>query len=147
MISTKEYKGYKGSYDWSVWYEEYYGELMLGSDKIFFVSTDEDGIQEAFESAIDDYIALCERVESEDSIDNEKHIQQEQYFTNEFSLTEQEARKAAMFFLEHRIPVKNINTETEEVIIKFNICSVFVSKTLCVNGNELRLNEDDIEFI
>lgn len=61
-MTTKAYRGYVGEYRYSWGDKVYHGRLVVANDLISFESDTEEGVQEAFEEAVDDYLEICETV-------------------------------------------------------------------------------------
>jgi hypothetical protein len=64
MYCTQPYKEYVGSYDWSEDEEDecVHGKILYITDLISYESDGYDGIQAAFESAVDHYLETCDAI-------------------------------------------------------------------------------------
>jgi predicted HicB family RNase H-like nuclease len=61
MSSMLEYKGYIGSIEYSEEDEVLHGRLEFIRDLVTYEATDAKGLKQAFQEAVDDYLALCEQ--------------------------------------------------------------------------------------
>jgi len=60
MSTMLEYKGYLGSVEYSDEDEVFHGRLEFIRDLVTYEGTDAKGLKQAFQDAVDDYLALCE---------------------------------------------------------------------------------------
>jgi predicted HicB family RNase H-like nuclease len=61
MTSLLEHKGYYGSIEYSEEDAIFHGKLQFIRDLVTYEGADAKGLRRAFEEAIEDYLALCER--------------------------------------------------------------------------------------
>ncbi len=61
LNSMLEYKGYLGSIEYSDEDGVFHGRLELIRDLVTYEATDAKGLKQAFQEAVDDYLALCEQ--------------------------------------------------------------------------------------
>ena len=59
MSSMLEYKGYLGSIEYSDEDEVLHGRLEFIRDLVTYEGTDAKGLKQAFQDAVDDYLAFC----------------------------------------------------------------------------------------
>jgi predicted HicB family RNase H-like nuclease len=60
MSSVLEYRGYLGSIEMSEEDEVLHGRLEFIRDLVTYEAADAKGLKQAFQEAVDDYLALCE---------------------------------------------------------------------------------------
>jgi predicted HicB family RNase H-like nuclease len=57
-----EYKGYRGTVRYSAEDRVLHGRILRIDDVVYFEGTDVEELEKAFHEAVDDYLALCEKV-------------------------------------------------------------------------------------
>ena len=57
----REYKGYRGSTEYSTEDHVFHSKLLGIRALVFYESETEEGLQAVFEEAVDDYLELCEQ--------------------------------------------------------------------------------------
>ncbi|MDJ0866257.1 MAG: type II toxin-antitoxin system HicB family antitoxin [Myxococcota bacterium] len=62
-MDTMEYKGYRGAVRYSADDHVLHGRILGIADVVNFEGGDVDELEQAFHEAVDDYLALCERLE------------------------------------------------------------------------------------
>ncbi|MEL6750348.1 MAG: hypothetical protein AAF669_03305 [Pseudomonadota bacterium] len=60
-MKKMEYKGYQGTIDYSTEDQCYYGRIADIRDLINYESENDTDLEHAFRSAVDDYLALCQK--------------------------------------------------------------------------------------
>lgn len=58
-MTTKEYKGFQGRYEYQSENDVYYGKIINIDDLVTFEATSVVEIQKTFEESVDEYLKLC----------------------------------------------------------------------------------------
>lgn len=72
IMMLREYRGYQGSCEFSAEDQVWYGEVLFIRDGVFYEAAGKEGLQKAFEKAVDEYFEDCRFIGKEPDVSTKR---------------------------------------------------------------------------